>query len=169
MLYVVFNEDLHFRIYMNMNQRRRDLEKALQVGISEKLAMGCLNNPPMIMQRLIAYKKAIDGTDMELAEALWRFLAHAEEFEIDGIFVFVIEIVFGIIRVNLDEEYEKEHGVKKNQLIVDRYFNPEGIEYLVHYVRKNTMTPFLTRATKIYSREFPVDSQFHPGYSGNKL
>jgi hypothetical protein len=35
----------------------------------------------------------------------------------------------------LDDEYEG--GNKKNELIIDRYFNPEGIEYLVHYVRKN--------------------------------
>lgn len=49
---------------------------------------------------------------MELAESLWTYLAHHEEFQIE------------------DDESE-------DALIIDRYFNPEGIEYLVHYVRKN--------------------------------
>lgn len=56
--------------------------------------------------------KGFLGSDMELAESLWTYLAHQEEFQIE------------------DDESE-------DALIIDRYFNPEGIEYLVHYVRKN--------------------------------
>ena len=67
-----------------MNDRRRDLEQALQVGISEKTAMGPLRDNSAMMQRLVAYLKGITGSDMELAEGLWTYLAHFEEFEIDG-------------------------------------------------------------------------------------
>jgi hypothetical protein len=37
-----------------------------------------------------------------------------------------------------DEEHENLFGKGKKKRIIDRYFNPEGIEYLVYYVRKNT-------------------------------
>ena len=37
----------------------------------------------------------------------------------------------------VDEEHENMFGKGKTKRIIDRYFNHEGIEYMVHYVRKN--------------------------------
>jgi len=112
----LFMEEVFIRVYMNLNLRRKEFEKAFQVALPEKKAMGAFANKSQQWQRYIAYQKGFEGSDMELAEALWTYLAPSEDFEIE------------------DEEDEESSA---NQLIIDRYFNPEGIEYLVHYVRKN--------------------------------
>jgi len=109
----LFMQEILVRVGMHLNLRRKEMEKVLQVAINEKESLGPYYDTPAQFARQVAYKKAFIGTDMELAEALWTFLAPSEDFELE----------------------DDDSG--KNQLIVDRYFNPEGIEYLVHYIRKN--------------------------------
>jgi len=100
------------RVVLNMEQRKKDFEAATKVLIPTKDALSIISTRGHIYERNIAYTKGFLGSDMELAESLWTYLAHQEEFQIE------------------DDESE-------DALIIDRYFNPEGIEYLVHYVRKN--------------------------------
>ena len=42
-----------------------------------------------------------------------------------------------ILNIISDDEHENAFGKGRKKQIIDRHFNPEGIEYLVHYVRKN--------------------------------
>lgn len=88
---LVFMQEIMLRVYMNMNMRRKDFEKALQVGMPEKRTMGPLSNTAAMLQRSVTYLKGINGTDMDLAEALWTYLANREEFEIDGTIIYLMK------------------------------------------------------------------------------
>ena len=82
---LVFMEEVFIRVYMNLNLRRKEFEKAFQVALPEKKAMGAFANKSQQWQRYIAYQKGFEGSDMELAEALWTYLAPSEDFEIEGL------------------------------------------------------------------------------------
>ena len=82
---LVFMEEVFIRVYMNLNMRRKEFEKAFQVALPEKKAMGAFANKSQQWQRYIAYQKGFEGSDMELAEALWTYLAPSEDFEIEGL------------------------------------------------------------------------------------
>ena len=74
---------------MSLNNRRREFEHSLKIILPEKDALFIFHNKTAVLQRKIAYLKGINGSDMELAEALWTFLPSSEEFEIDGKSTFI--------------------------------------------------------------------------------
>jgi len=115
-----FMQTVRYRIANNLATRLEDLEKVLNEPLPLLDYCYPLQDADAFFRRNVQYETAISGdSDVKLAECLWDNLANSEVFEIE------------------DEEHANIFGKGKKKRIVDRYFNPEGIEYLVYYVRKN--------------------------------
>ena len=113
-------ENIRTRLHNNLLQRLKTLEKSLNEILPAKDFLYPIENGDAFFARNNAYLAAFNSrSDVEMAETLWSYLANAEVFEIE------------------DEEHEAQFGAGKTKRIIDRHFNPEGIEFLVYYVRKN--------------------------------
>jgi len=112
--------NVRFRLGNNLATRLEELERVLKEPLPYDDYCYPMNNGAAFFRRSLQYEHAFAGdSDVKLAECLWQNLANYEVFEIE------------------DEEHENLFGKGKKKRIIDRYFNPEGIEYLVYYVRKN--------------------------------
>jgi len=116
----MFMDNVRVKLHTNLNQRLKELEKTIRQVLPSKDFLYPIEDYAAFAERTVAYEAAFHSrSDVEMAETLWSYLANAEVFELE------------------DEEHEALYGAGKTKRIIDRHFNPEGIEFLVYYVRKN--------------------------------
>ena len=116
----MFMDNVRVKLHTNLNQRLKELEKTIRQVLPSKDFLYPIEDYAAFAERTVAYEAAFHSrSDVEMAETLWSYLANAEVFELE------------------DEKHEALYGAGKTKRIIDRHFNPEGIEFLVYYVRKN--------------------------------